>query len=258
MIAYHLRLLGLLAALLACTAGQVAAAQQAAPLQQIRLNLSGSLGDFYLLYGVDNDPAHLAAAQRRCNQIDHLLGQLAAPSDGGGLPMLEQLRRQWPSYRTLLLELTSSLQQRQTPSGGAIAELLRQHRQLTQLGETLSGHYPTPANPLAGQSQALAMQLQTLNSDYLAHSVGANVLGGDNPPLDRQTRAFSQGLQQLLQSQPSGETQRLLQKIERKWRYIEPSLRNYQQDSIPSLVNRYSSRIIEDLALLPSLAPPAQ
>ena len=35
-----------------------AAAQQAAALQQIRLNLSGSLGDFYLLYGVDNDPAH--------------------------------------------------------------------------------------------------------------------------------------------------------------------------------------------------------
>ena len=118
--------------------------------------------------------------------------------------MLEQLRRQWPAYRTLLLELTTSLQQRQTPSGGAIAELLRQHRQLTQLtqlGETLSGYYPTPANPLAGQSQALAMQLQTLNSDYLAHSVGANVLGGDKEPLDMQTRAFSQGLQQLQQTQ---------------------------------------------------------
>ena len=258
MIAYHLRLFGLLAALLACTAGQAAAAQQAAPLQQIRLNLSGSLGDFYLLYGVDNDPAHLAAAQRRGSQIDSLLGQLAAPNDSAGLPVLEQLRRQWPAYRTLLLELTNSLQQRQTPGGGAIAELLRQHHQLTQLGETLSGYYPTPANPLAGQSQALAMQLQTLNSDYLAHSVGANVLGGDKEPLDRQTQAFSQGLQQLQQTQPGGEAQRLLQKIERKWRYIEPSLRHYQQDNIPSLVNRYSSRIIEDLALLPSLAQAAQ
>lgn len=258
MIAYHLRLLGLLAALLACASGQVAATQQAAPLQQIRLNLSGSLGDFYLLYGVDNDPAHLATAQRRSSQIDSLLGQLAAPSDSGGLPVLEQLRRQWPAYRVLLLELTNSLLQRQTPSGGAIAELLRRHRQLTQLGEALSGYYPTPANPLAGQSQALAMQLQTLNSDYLAHSVGANVLGGDNPPLDSQTQAFSQGLQQLQQTQPGGEAQRLLQKIERKWRYIEPSLRHYQQDNVPSLVNRYSRRIIDDLALLPSLAQAAQ
>ena len=62
-----------------------------------------------------------------------------APNDSAGLPVLEQLRRQWPAYRTLLLELTNSLQQRQTPSGGAIAELLRQHRHLTQLGETLSG-----------------------------------------------------------------------------------------------------------------------
>jgi hypothetical protein len=65
-------------------------------------------------------------------------------------------------------------------------------------------------------------------------------------------------IQQLQQTRPGGEAQRLLQKIERKWRYIEPSLRHYQQDNIPSLVNRYSSRIIEELALLPSLAQAAQ
>jgi hypothetical protein len=257
MIAYHLRLLGLLAALLTCTTGH-AAAQQAAQLQQIRLNLSGSLGDFYLLYGVDNDPAHLAAAQRRGSQIDLLFGQLAAPSDNDGRAVLEQLRRQWPTYRALLLELANALQRQQIADGGAIAELLRQHRQLTHLGERLSGYYPTPASPVDRQSQALTIQLQTLNSDYLAHSVGANVLGGDNPPLDMQAQAFSQGLQQLQQAQAGGEAQRLLQKIERKWRYIEPSLRHYQQDNIPSLVNRYSSRIIEDLALLPSLVQAAQ
>lgn len=258
MIAYHLRLLGLLAALLACSAGHTVAAQQAAPLHQIRLNLSGSLGDFYLLYGVDNDPAHLAATHRRSSQIDHLLGQLAAPSDSGGLPVLDQLRQQWPTYRVLLLELANSLQQRQLPAGGAIAEMLRQLRQLTHLGETLSGYYQTQTSPLDRQSRALAMQLQTLNTDYLAHSVGANVLGGDNPPLDVQAQAFAEALQGLQQTQPSGEAQRLLQNIQRKWRYIEPSLQHYQQDNIPSLVNRYSSRIIEDLALLPSLAQTAQ
>ena len=32
-----------------------------------------------------------------------------------------------------------------------------------------------------------------------------------------------------------------------KWRYIEKSLQNYNQNSVPFLINKYSDRIIEDL-----------
>lgn len=96
---------------------------------------------------------------------------------------------------------------------------------------------------------------------YHLRLLGLLAAPGDShglPVLDRQAQAFAQGLQQLQQIQAGGEAQHLLQKIERKWRYIEPSLRHYQQDTIPTRVNRYSSRIIEDLALLPSLVQAAQ
>lgn len=154
-------------------------------------------------------------------------------------------------------ELAHSLQLQHSPAGGSIAELLRLNRQLIEQCDRLRLSYQPPPDPLVTHSRALAMQLQSLNTDYLAHSVGANALGGDNPALDVQSKAFSEGLEQLLQTQKSREAQALLQSIQRKWRYIEPSLRHYQQDNIPTLVNRYSSRIIDDLEQLPTLAKPA-
>lgn len=253
----YLRRLCALASLLACFSCSATSAPQATQLHQIRLDLSGSLGDFYLLYGVDSDPAHLASVQQRVSRTEQRLGQLAPPMDNSGLNTLQQLRQQWPAYRTLLLELTHSLQQQHTPSGGSIAELIQLNRLLTRLSDTLSVYYPPPPDSLATPSRALAMQLQILNTDYLAHSVGANALGGDNPALDVQSTAFGEGLQHLLQAQKSHEAQALLQGIQRTWRYIEPSLQHYQQDNVPTLVNRYSRRIIDDLEQLPTLAQPA-
>lgn len=252
----YLRRLCALATLLACFNSYAASTQPATQLQQIRLDLNGSLGDFYLLYGVDSDPAHLASVQQRISQTEQLLSQLDAPADSGGLNTLQRLREQWPAYRALLQELASSLQHQHTPSGGSIAELIQLNRLLTRLSDTLSVYYPPP-DPLTTYSQALAMQLQSLTTDYLAHSVGANALGGDNPALDVQSKAFSEGLQQVQKMHTSPEAQALLQSIERKWRYIEPSLQRYQQDNIPTLVNRYSRRIIDDLQQLPTLARPA-
>jgi hypothetical protein len=162
------------------------------------------------------------------------------------------------AYRALLQELAQSLQQQQSPSGGAIAELIKLNRSLTRLSDTLSAYYPAPSDPLATTSQALVMQLRTLTTDYLAHSVGAKALGGDNPALDVQSKAFSQDLQHMQKMHTNSEAQALLQSIERKWRYIEPSLQHYQHDNVPTLVNRYSRRIIDDLQQLPTLGKTAR
>lgn len=253
----YLRRLCALATLLACFNSYATSAQPAMQLQQIRLGLSGSLGDFYLLYGIDSDPVHLASVQQRLIQTDQLLSQLDAPVDSGGLNTLQRMREQWPTYRALLQELVSSLQQQRSPNGRAVAELIQLNRLLTGLGDTLSVYYQPP-EPLPTNSRALAIQLQALSTDYLAHSVGANALGGDSPALDMQCTVFSEALQQLLKTHTSGEAQMLLHSIERKWRYIEPSLRHYQQNNVPTLVNHYCRRIIDELEQLSTLTQPTQ
>ncbi|PPJ70817.1 hypothetical protein CV019_12295, partial [Staphylococcus haemolyticus] len=52
-------------------------------------------------------------------------------------------------------------------------------------------------------------------------------------------------LQQAPQTTP--EFGQELRGVAIKWRYIEKSLQNYNQNSVPFLNNKYSDRIIEDL-----------
>lgn len=230
--------------------------QQAAALHQIRLSITGSLGDFYLLYGVAADPAHVASIDKRMALVDNQLAQLSAAAGSTLLSALGQLQPLWQNYRALLTELAAQLHRKQLPQGGAITELIRLNRHLVSLCDDLSTQLAREHALHTQDSRALAVRLQSLTTDYIAHSIGANSLGGDAPAVDQQSKAFAAGLQRLRQ-QPGQltERQRLLEDIEKKWRYIEPSLRNYRQNSVPTLVNRYSARIIAELAQLSAEAP---
>nr|WP_298145787.1 hypothetical protein [uncultured Pseudomonas sp.] len=224
---------------------------QAADLHQLRLSISGSLGDFYLLYGVDTDPAHIDSITARLALADKHLVQLNDSADGELLSSLRQLQPHWQRYRALLSELAAQLQHKQTPEGGAIAELIKLNRRLSEQCDKLSEQLAREQTPQQQTSRALEMRLQTLTTDYIAHSVGANSLGGDAPALDEQSKAFEADLQHLREQIGSAsEHQRLLRDIEKKWHYIEPSLLNYRQNNVPSLINRYSMQIIAELGQL--------
>lgn len=213
------------------------------PLQQLRLSLGGSLAGFYLLYGVDLDPAHVLAVNRHLTAGELQLQQL----DSGERQILQQ---PWQAYRRLLEELSLGLQQGQHLQGRSIAELLNLNRQLLQLCSQLQPIALQPTHP-----SQLALQLQQLATAYIAHSVGANVLGGDAPAIDEQSRAFAHNLAQLTQHSAQGSEQQLLQAIQRKWRFIEPALLYYQTNTVPSLVQRYSHDMIAQLGQLKENPP---
>lgn len=221
-----------------------------AHLHQLRLAVLGSLGDFYLLYGVDSDPAHSRSLERRLALAEVQLSLLEE-----GIDMVS-IRQPWQRYAGLLGELNSRLQRQEDLDGSAIAELIRLNGQLmTQCAALASSLDQPPLSDPAGLAQRgrnLELLLQQIATHYIAYNVGANSLGGDEPAIDQLTHEFDGALKALsAATQQTREYQRLLGEIEAKWRYIEPSLRNYQSSAIPSLVNRYSARIIEAIARLP-------
>lgn len=221
-----------------------------AHLHQLRLAALGSLGDFYLLYGVDADPAHSRSLERRLALADVQLALLAESADVGAI------RQPWHRYASLLGELNARLQRQEELDGSAIAELIHLNSQLMTLCDALANsldQQPLVASAgLAQRGRNLELLLQQIATHYIAYNVGANSLGGDQPAIDQLAEELDGALKTLLAATPqSHEYQRLLGEIEAKWRYIEPSLRNYQSSAIPSLVNRYSARIIEAIARLP-------
>lgn len=227
-----------------------ASGTDAAPahLHQLRLAVLGTLGDFYLLYGIDNDPAHSRSLERRMTLAEVQLSRLEEGVD------MASIRQPWQRYADLLGELHSRLQQQKELSGHAIAELIQLNDQLmaqcNALANSLNQQSPASANQLTQRGRQLELLLQQISTHYIAYNVGANSLGGDQPAIDQLARQFDSELKALAPA-PASEYQRLLGEIEAKWRFIEPSLRNYQGSAIPSLVNRYSARIIEVIARLP-------
>ncbi|UUY09515.1 hypothetical protein LRS11_05620 [Pseudomonas sp. J452] len=229
-----------------------ASSTDAAPahLHQLRLAVLGSLGDFYLLYGVDADPAYSRSLERRLALADVQLALLAESGD------VSAIRQPWHRYASLLGELNAQLQRQEDLDGSAIAELIRLNGQLMAQCDALANSLDQPplAAPadLAQRGRNLELLLQQIATHYIAYNVGANSLGGNQPAIDQLAQEFDGALKALLPAtQQSHEYQRLLGEIDSKWRYIEPSLRNYQSSAIPSLVNRYSARIIEAIARLP-------
>lgn len=216
-----------------------------APLHQLRLAALGSLGDFYLLYGVDADPAHSQALERRMGQAE---SQLAGLGDDGEV---QRLRQQWHGYAGLLRELHAQLQRQEDVEGRAIAELIDLNNQLVRQTDNLARQLPATTTELVRRGRDLELLLQQLTTRYIAYNVGANTLGGDEQAIDQLARQFTRGLE-TLPAAPAAEYQRLLRQIHSTWRYIEPALRDYQSSAIPSLVSRYSTRLIADIAQLPS------
>lgn len=221
-----------------------------AHLHQLRLAVLGSLGDFYLLYGVDADPAHSSSLEHRLALADAQLALLAESADVGSI------RQPWHSYASLLGKLNKRLQRQEDLDGSAIAELIRLNGQLmTQCDALANGLNQPPLAPPADRAQHarnLELLLQQITTHYIAYNVGANSLGGNQPAIDQLAQEFDSALKTLQPAtQQSHEHQQQLDEIDSKWRYIEPSLRNYQSSAIPSLVNRYSARIIEIIARLP-------
>lgn len=98
---------------------------------------------------------------------------------------------------------------------------------------------------------------QDIALDYASRnaSVGASFFGGgEERPLDDLASRFSVNLLKLQQApQNDEEIARALRSVAIKWHYIEKSLRNYNQNSVPFLVNKNADRIIDGLEKVAAL-----
>ena len=136
-----------------------------------------------------------------------------------------------------------------------VADLAARNQQLMTLSQELyskiqqeSGH--TTAR-LTQQSREQSLLMQTIAMDYASRSasVGATFMGGgESRPIEELVGEFASKLASLEQaSQNTPQIKRTLGGVSTKWRYIEKSLLNYNENGVPFLVNKYSDSIIEGL-----------
>lgn len=229
-------------------------------LHQLRLATQKSLGDFYMYNGMEGDQRYARMIDSALQNGQALLGGLAQMPGDGSKALLAQLDQHWSGYQSELKALADTLKTQGYTDLQPVADLASHNQQLMALSAELYTRIQQESgqnvSPLTQLSREQSLLMQSIAVDYASRSasVGGSFIssGGENSKsIDEQASEFVQAMDKLEQApQNTAATRQSLGAIRTKWRYIEKSLKNYNEKSVPFLVNKYSDRIIEGLETL--------
>lgn len=232
-------------------------------LHHLRLAAQKSLGDFYMYNGMEGDQRYARMIETSLQNGQALLGGLTQMPGDGSKALLAKLGQHWSSYQSELKVLANTLKTQGFTELQPVADLATQNQQLLALSAELYNKIQQESGSNVGAltqtSREQSLLMQSIAVDYASRSasVGGSFIGsgGENDKsIDVLANDFEQTLNKLEQApQNTAETRQSLGAIKTKWRYIEKSLKNYNEKSVPFLVNKYSDRIIEGLESLSGL-----
>ena len=256
-----------LSTLLASTLPLISTSSQAADaatnllkLHQLRLATQKTLGDFYMFNGMEGDQRYSRMISESLTEVNTQLNALTEMPGEGSKALRSQLDQQWKGYQIDLNNLTNALKTQGYTDLQPVADLAARNQQLMSLSQELyskiqqEGSYSVPV--LAQRSREQSLLMQGIAVDYASRSasVGATFMGGgDARPMEELVAEFASKMA-TLQKEPTN-TPQLKQSwdgVGTKWRYIEKSLINYNENSVPFLVNKYSNTIIQGIEQISS------
>lgn len=236
------------------------AADNLLKLHQLRLAAQKSLGDFYMYNGMEGDQRYARMIDTSLQNGQALLGSLTQMPGDGSKALLAQLDQHWNSYQSELKVLADTLKTQGYTDLQPVADLASHNQQLmglsTELYNKIQQESGRNVSALTQLSREQSLLMQSIAVDYASRSasVGGSFIssGGENSKsIDELANEFVHVMDKLEQApQNTAETRQSLGAVKTKWRYIEKSLKNYNEKSVPFLVNKYSDRIIEGLEVL--------
>ncbi|MDZ7887737.1 MAG: hypothetical protein U5M72_00215, partial [Pseudomonas sp.] len=236
------------------------AADNLLKLHQLRLAAQKSLGDFYMYNGMEGDQRYARMIDTSLQNGQALLGSLTQMPGEGSKALLAQLDQHWNSYQSELKVLADTLKTQGYTDLQPVADLAGHNQQLmglsTELYNKIQQESGRNVSALTQLSREQSLLMQSIAVDYASRSasVGGSFIssGGENSKsIDELANEFVHVMDKLEQApQNTAETRQSLGAVKTKWRYIEKSLKNYNEKSVPFLVNKYSDRIIEGLEVL--------
>lgn len=126
---------------------------------------------------------------------------------------------------------------------------------LTTLNKIIEKEKALSGNSKKYDLYKAATLLQQMTSDYVRRSVstggaGLYIEGQENMDApDILAKKFSDQLRAIGQAHEGNkEISRMIRSIDRKWRFIEPSFKNYNEKTVPFLVTKYCDTIVSTLS----------
>lgn len=224
-------------------------------LFQMRLAIQRSIGAFYMFNGLEQDQRYAKTADENAVQAADYLWSLATPDSSASQNLKTQLVNDVNAYSSKLDRLINAIQEQGYSDLQPVADLAELNSNILKNSQALvqliaqEQQYTAPELTQLAREQSLL--IQGIAADYAARSasVGASFFAdGEKQPLDQLSERFARNLT-LLQGHPSNNpsTKQSLRAIEVKWRYIENSLKNYNENSVPFVIDKYAGSITQGL-----------
>ncbi|VXC53175.1 conserved exported hypothetical protein [Pseudomonas sp. 8Z] len=224
-------------------------------VHQMRLAVQQSLGDFYMFSSMDADQRYARMINTSLQQAQAKLDTPSTMPGEDSATLRARLASEWQHYQDTLQGLMETMRKQGFTDLQPVASMADSNRQLMETAQTLylkiqqESGYVVPT--LTQQSRELSLLMQGIAVDYASRSasVGASFFGGgEEHALDEQVRLLATRLDTLTQAkQNTPKIRAELGNIANKFHYIEKSLLNYNQNTVPFLVSKYSNSIIEEL-----------
>ncbi|ATH81527.1 hypothetical protein [Ectopseudomonas guguanensis] len=224
-------------------------------LHQLRLAAQKSLGDFYMYNGMEGDQRYARMIGESLQEGQARLDSLGEMPGDASKALRAQLQTSWQSYRSGLQALMDAMRKQGYTDLQPVADLADHNQRLMAISQELyqkiqqESGFSVP--PLTQKSREQSLLMQNIALDYASRSasVGTSFFGGgEERAMDVLVGDFASKLGSLSAAQQNTpQITAALSAIETKWRYIEKSLRNYNENTVPFLVSKYSDSIIEGL-----------
>lgn len=224
-------------------------------IHKMRLLSTESLTNFYMYSGLDADSKYGKKILNNLNEFEKVLENTRLiPAADGISDSLVKIDTSWTTFNKLIRINYKDMETQGFPNvrlvdemGKVNAILLKTLSQAYQDTKDSTGISPPQVVETA---RTLSITMEEITSQYAARgtsNLGQVFMGSYERSLEQMADAFRTDLVNLKTQANPDSSQRLLRAIDSKWNFMERSIKNYNENTVPFLVASYSERIIVNL-----------
>lgn len=259
-------LLVLLTSLVLAWATPAHAAREAdalADLYRVARLMDATVLDLNMLLGEERSPTYSERLDDTISKLDAARTAAASSLASAGIDSAEidAVASAVTGFRRAALANRDSTLLMGMPEGAVLDEMMLKRKEarkaLNPVYEDLEKRAGLTGSPLS-EARALALLLQQMSALYVetaasAGGISYRTLDSSEDTIDALARQFDKQLTALLQKARGEEAIKRVRGIEAKWRFIEKSMLNYREKTVPFLVDRYTQVIVVELMAVADL-----
>ena len=224
-------------------------------VHKLRLLSTESITNFYMYSGLDADSKYGKKIIKNLGAFEETLEVVRAlPASDGIEDSLRKVDVSWSKFNKLIRINYNDMETQGFPNVRLVDEmgkinsvLLKELSKAYQDAQVSTGTTPPVVVETA---RTLAVTMGEITSQYAARgtsNLGQVFIGSYERSLDQMAVAFRSDLADLKKQIAPNSSQNILRAIDSKWSFMERSIKNYNENTVPFLVTSYSERIIMNL-----------